>query len=209
MSSNHATAEPNPGEQSAGRSGQEAAVPDELTRKWEEATVKPKLVKWFTLGILRSANVPQGYACLLIRFGRYRRTLTSGLSVYLYLWGLWNKPFEVLVPTKEIVKTIPSEHVITRDGLQCTIRTVVFYTITDPVKAIFEVNDYEKAVESLVQATLRNECGNLAARELLASRPRIVESLRKTLTEDTPPWGIRVRLVEITDIEMNQGQKPI
>jgi regulator of protease activity HflC (stomatin/prohibitin superfamily) len=207
MSSNQTTAEPNPTEPRAGRIAQETVATDELTRRWEEANVKPKLVKWFTLGILRSANVPQGYACLLTRFGKYRRTLSSGLSVYLYLWGLWNKPFEILVPTKETVRTIPSEHVITRDGLQCTIRTVVFYTITDPVKATFDVNDYEKAVESLVQATLRNECGNLAARELLASRPRIVESLRKTLTEDTPPWGISVRLVEITDIEMSQGQK--
>ncbi len=202
MSSNHATAEPNPGEQSAGRAVQEAAAPDELARKWEEANVKPKLVKWFTLGILRSANVPQGYVCLLTRFGKYRRTLTPGLSVYLHLWGLWNKPFEVLVPAKEIVKTIPSEYVITQDGLQCAIRTVIFYTITDPVKATFDVNDYEKAVESLVQAALRNECSNLTARELLASRAHIVESLRKTLKEDTPPWGIRARLVEIIDIEM-------
>jgi regulator of protease activity HflC (stomatin/prohibitin superfamily) len=82
------------------------------------------------------------------------------------------------------------------------IDSVVFYTIKDPFKATFEIENYRGAVESLVQATLRNECGNLSARELLAGRQKLADQLRSQLDKDTAPWGIAVRLVEITDIRM-------
>jgi regulator of protease activity HflC (stomatin/prohibitin superfamily) len=115
------------------------------------------------------------------------------------LWGLYQKPFK-LVSVKEQVKDYKEEEVYTRDGVRCTINTVVYFTITDPIKAVFDVDDYEKAIFELVRAALRNECGDLPTMQLLASRRKLIENLRKTLESDTQPWGITVRLVEITEI---------
>jgi regulator of protease activity HflC (stomatin/prohibitin superfamily) len=158
-----------------------------------------------TLGIVRFFSVPQGYVCLITAFGRYRRTCNPGLGSCLWLWGIYEQLLDA-IPTKEQVRTYDNESVFTRDGVNCIIDTVVFYTIKEPFKATFEIDNYQGAVESLVQATLRNECGNLSARELLAGRQRLASQLRGQLDNDTTPWGISVRLVEITDIKMATTQ---
>ena len=155
-----------------------------------------------SLGTRRFFTVPQGHARIITVFGRFVRSLDPGLGSCLSLWGTFQKPGQ-LVPTKEQVRDYPKEYVFTRDGVGCRIDTVVFFSIADPAKAVFAIDSYEKAICSLVCATLRNECGHLAARELLAARQKMATRLRDTLDEDTNPWGIRVRLVEITEIELD------
>lgn len=152
-----------------------------------------------TLGIRRFFSVPQGHELLITAFGKCVRTAKPGLGSCRSWWGFYQKPFK-LVLVKEQVKDYKEEEVFTRDGVRCTINTVVYFTITDPIKAIFDIDDYEKAIFELVRASLRNECGDFPAMQLLAGRRKLIESLRKTLETDTKPWGISVRLVEITEI---------
>lgn len=152
-----------------------------------------------TLGIRRFFSVPQGQEYIITAFGKCVRTAKPGLGSCLSLWGLYQKPYK-LVPVKEQVKDYKEEDVFTRDGVRCTIHTVVYFTITDPVKATYDIDDYEKALKELVRAALRDECGDLPAMQLLAGRRKLIDELRKTLETDTKPWGITVRLVEITEI---------
>jgi regulator of protease activity HflC (stomatin/prohibitin superfamily) len=154
-----------------------------------------------TLGIARFFSVPQGFVCLVTAFGKYRKKCDPGLGSCLWFWGIYEEPLDP-IPTREQVQSYENESVFTRDGVNCMIDSVVFYTIKDSFKATFEIENYRGAVESLVQATLRNECGNLSARELLAGRQKLADQLRSQLDKDTAPWGIAVRLVEITDIRM-------
>lgn len=152
-----------------------------------------------TLGMRKYFSVPQGFVCLITAFGKYVRTADPGLGSCLSIWGLYQKA-DVMVPVKEQVKDYKKEDVFTRDGVRCTIDTVVYFKITDPVKAVFDIDDYETAIRELVRATLRNECGDLPAMELLAGRRKLIENLRRTLGAETQPWGIAIRLVEITEI---------
>lgn len=162
-----------------------------------------------TAGLRRFYAVPQGYCRLVTAFGKFRKVSQPGLSSCLSFWGLYQKPGD-LIPTKEQVRDYEDEKVFTKDGVECVIDTVVFFRIADVRRAVYEVEDYELAIKSLVQAILRNECGNLAARELLASRKQLTEQLRTQLDVDTDPWGIKVRLVEIKGIRIitnNNGDR--
>ena len=160
------------------------------------------LLTVLTLGVIRFYAVPQGYFRVVTAFGKFRRVSTPGLSSCLSFWGFYQKPGD-LIPSKEQVRDYEDEGVFTKDGVECSIDTVVFFKIDDVLKAIYEVEDYEMAIKCLVQAILRNECGNRAARELLSSRKALTEQLRAQLDIDTTPWGIQVRLVEIKGIKIN------
>lgn len=163
------------------------------------------LLSLVTLGILRFFSVPQGSVRIITAFGKYVRAAKPGLRSYLSFWGLYQKA-GVLVPVKEQVKDYREEDVFTRDGVRCTIHTVVYFSIADPAKAIFDIDDYQTAIRELVRAALRNECGDLPAMQLLAGRRKLIENLLKTLGKDTEPWGITVRLVEITEITLHDRQ---
>lgn len=162
-------------------------------------------LNFVTMGVRKYFSVPQGSVCLITAFGKYVRTAKPGLGSCWSLWGQYQKPFK-LVSIKEQVKDYKEEEVFTRDGVRCTINAVVYFTITDPIKAIFEIDDYEEAIRQLAKAALRNECGDLPAMQLLAGRRKLIENLRKTLGTDTQPWGITVRLVEITEIILHDRQ---
>ena len=161
------------------------------------------LVSLATLGIWRFFSVPQGYVCLVTAFGKYIRQVDPGLGSCLSFWGLYQRPYK-LVSVKQQTRNYPKESVFTGDGVRCAIDVFVVYKIVDPVKAVFEIENYEGAIKSLVQATLRNECGNLAARQLLAGRQQLVKKLKETLDTETETWGISVQNVEITEIEMER-----
>lgn len=162
------------------------------------------LLTILTLGVYRFFAVPQGYWRAVTAFGKFVRVAEPGLSRCLTLWGFYQKP-GALIPSMEQVRDYEDESVFTKDGVECVIDTVVFFNVQDVLKAVYEVQDYESAIKSLVQAILRNECGNLAARELLASRKKLAEQLRTQLDVDTEPWGINVRLVEIKGIKIKSN----
>ena len=167
-----------------------------------ENTFACAILSLLTLGVVRFFSVPQGYVRFVTAFGKFRRKCEPGLGHCLSFWGMYQRPTR-LVPIMEQVYPLSSERVLTRDGVLCRVDSVVFFTLVDTFKAIFEVQNYEAGIANLVQSTLRNSCGKMAARELLAGREQLAQDLKGHLDKDTAPLGINVRLVEITGIEMS------
>ncbi|GLJ79279.1 SPFH domain-containing protein [Microbacterium imperiale] len=141
--------------------------------------------------------IPQAYAGVVERLGRYQRTLSPGLNLLV--------PFIdrvlPLVDMREQVVSFPPQPVITEDNLVVSIDTVVYFQVTDARAATYEINNYLGAVEQLTTTTLRNVVGGLNLEEALTSRDNINGQLRVVLDEATGKWGIRVSRVELKAID--------
>jgi regulator of protease activity HflC (stomatin/prohibitin superfamily) len=150
------------------------------------------------LAAVRSVRiVPQARAGIVERFGRYHRTLYPGLNLVV--------PFAdrlcPLIDLREQVVSFPPQPVITRDNLVVGIDTVIYFQITDPKAATYEIASYVAAVEQLTVTTLRNVVGGMDLETTLTSRDKINSELRKELDEVTGRWGLRVSRVELKAIE--------
>jgi len=141
--------------------------------------------------------VPQAYAGVVERLGRYHKTLQPGLNL---LWPIIDRlrPF---VDMREQVVSFPPQPVITEDNLVVSIDTVVYFQVTDARAATYEIANYLGAVEQLTTTTLRNVVGGLNLEEALTSRDNINGQLRVVLDEATGKWGIRVSRVELKAID--------
>src|SRR5881398_936236 len=141
--------------------------------------------------------VPQARAGVVERFGRYSRTLTPGLALVI--------PFvdrlRPLIDLREQVVSFEPQPVITEDNLVVNIDTVLYFQITDPKSATYEVQSYIRAIEQLTVTTLRNVIGGMELEECLTSRDQINGQLRGVLDEATGKWGIRVNRVELKAID--------
>src|ERR671921_628344 len=141
--------------------------------------------------------IPQARAGVVERFGRYSRTLQPGLTIVV--------PFidrvRPLIDLREQVVTFPPQPVITEDNVSVGIDTVLYFTITDPKSASYEVANPLQAIEQLTVTTLRNIVGDLTLEETLTSRDRVNDRLRAVLDERTGKWGIRINGVEIKSID--------
>jgi len=140
--------------------------------------------------------VRQATAAVIERLGQYSRTLGPGLHVLIPFIESVRK----VVDLREQVWDYPPQEIITKDNVVVKIDNVMYYMITDPVKAVYEVQDVDQAILKLTQTAIRNVCGNLTLDELLTSRERINETLRHDLDVATDPWGIKVTRVEIKSI---------
>jgi regulator of protease activity HflC (stomatin/prohibitin superfamily) len=142
-------------------------------------------------------TVPQSKAGIVERFGRYHRTLNAGLNTVV--------PFiDKLLPLidlREQVVSFPPQPVITKDNLVVSIDTVIYFQVTNPKAATFEVANYISAVEQLTVTTLRNVVGGMDLETTLTSRDQINHELRRELDEATGRWGLRVGRVELKAIE--------
>ncbi len=141
--------------------------------------------------------VPQAQAGIVERLGRYHRTLDAGLNVVMPFIDRV-RPFMDL---REQVKPFPPQPVITKDNLVVGIDTVIYYQVTDPRAATYEIANYLAAVEQLTVTTLRNVVGGMDLDTTLTSRDMINGELRQVLDEATNRWGLRVGRVEIKAIE--------
>ncbi len=141
--------------------------------------------------------VPQANAGLVERLGRYQRTLSPGVALVI--------PFidrlRPLIDLREQVVSFDPQPVITEDNLVVSIDTVLYFQITDPKSATYEVQNYIQAIEQLTVTTLRNVIGGMELEESLTSRDHINAQLRGVLDEATGKWGIRVNRVEIKAID--------
>src|ERR671929_224391 len=141
--------------------------------------------------------IPQARAGVVERLGRYSRTLVPGLNIVV--------PFidrvRPLIDLREQVVTFPPQPVITEDNVSVGIDTVLYFTITDPKSASYEVANPLQAIEQLTVTTLRNVVGDLTLEETLTSRDDVNTKLRVVLDEATGKWGIRINRVEIKAIE--------
>ena len=141
--------------------------------------------------------IPQAYAGVVERLGKYSRTLPAGLHVLI--------PFldrlRPLVDLREQVVTFPPQPVITQDNVTISIDTVIYYQVTDAVRSTYEVANLVLAMEQLSITTLRNVIGSLSLEETLTSRDKINAELRIVMDEATEKWGIRVNRIELKSID--------
>jgi regulator of protease activity HflC (stomatin/prohibitin superfamily) len=141
--------------------------------------------------------VPQARAGIVERFGKYKQTLPAGLNIVM--------PFidrvRYLIDLREQVVSFPPQPVITEDNLVVSIDTVIYFQVTDPIAATYEIANYIQAVEQLTMTTLRNIVGGMDLEQTLTSREEINHGLRGVLDEATGKWGIRVNRVEIKGID--------
>jgi regulator of protease activity HflC (stomatin/prohibitin superfamily) len=150
----------------------------------------------FTLG--RTIRiVPQARAGVVERLGRYSRTLTPGLVIVV--------PFidriRDMIDLREQVVSFAPQPVITEDNLVVSIDSVIYFQVTDPKAATYEIADYIQAIEQLTVTTLRNVIGGMTLEKTLTSRDFINGQLRGVLDEATGKWGIRVNRVELKAID--------
>ncbi|MDR0365498.1 MAG: SPFH/Band 7/PHB domain protein [Bifidobacteriaceae bacterium] len=141
--------------------------------------------------------VPQTQAMLVERLGRYQRTMDAGFHLLV--------PFidrvRAVVDLREQVVTFPPQPVITSDNLVVSIDTVIYFQVTNPVAAVYEIANYIMGIEQLTVTTLRNVIGSMDLEQTLTSRDQINGQLRGVLDEATGRWGIRVQRVELKAID--------
>jgi regulator of protease activity HflC (stomatin/prohibitin superfamily) len=141
--------------------------------------------------------VPQARAGIVERLGRYQRTLDAGLAIIV--------PFvdrvRPLIDLREQVVSFPPQPVITEENLTVSIDSVIYFQVTNPKDASYEIADYIAAVEQLTVTTMRNVIGGMTLEETLTSRDKISAQLRGVLDDATGRWGIRVNRVELKAID--------
>ncbi len=140
--------------------------------------------------------VKQAEVYIIERLGKYHKIADAGLTIIV--------PFidhvRSVVSLKQQTMDIPPQGVITKDNVTITIDTVVFYKITDPAKAVYEIQSLKKGIEYLAITTIRDIVGKMDLDATFSSRDAINDQLRVILDEATDQWGCKVDRVEIKDI---------
>lgn len=162
--------------------------------------------------------IQQSETRVIERLGKFNRVLPSGINI---IWPIIDKPRQIAtryvresfdgtsrvlfkmsdkIDLREQVFDFPKQSVITKDNVTTTINALLYFQITDPVKAVYEIDNLPNAIEKLTQTTLRNVIGELELDETLTSRDTINSKLRAVLDEATNKWGVKVNRVELQDI---------
>lgn len=154
------------------------------------------LVLVLIIGFKTIKVVKQSEVYIIERLGKFHKVADAGLTIIV--------PFidhvRSIVSLKQQTMDIPPQGVITHDNVTITIDTVVFYKITDPAKAVYEIQSLKKGIEYLAITTIRDVVGKMDLDETFSSRDTINDQLRVILDEATDQWGCKVDRVEIKDI---------
>ena len=149
------------------------------------------IIAFKTIKIIKQAEV-----YVIERLGKFHKIADAGLTIII--------PFmdqvRSVVSLKQQTMDVPPQGVITQDNVTITIDTVVFYKITDPAKAVYEIQSLKKGIEYLAITTIRDIVGKMDLDQTFSSRDAINDQLRIVLDEATDPWGCKVDRVEIKDI---------
>lgn len=149
------------------------------------------------VALLTIKVVKQAEVYVIERFGKYNKTASAGLNFIL--------PFvdkvRAIVSLKQQTMDIPPQGVITKDNVTITIDTVVFYQITDAVKAVYEIESLQKGIGYLAITTIRDIVGKMDLDSTFSSRDSINAQLRQVLDDATDKWGCKIDRVEIKDIK--------
>src|SRR5207244_31444 len=170
-----------------------------IGRSWVAVLIVLAVIAVFVLVMLAKTVrvIPQAQAGVVERLGRYSRTLTPGLTIVI--------PFvdrvKPLLDLREQVVTFEPQPVITEDNLVVNIDTVIYFQVTDPKSATYEIQNPVNAIDLLTVTTLRNVIGGMTLEQTLTSRETINDQLRGILDEATGKWGIRVHRVELKSVD--------
>jgi regulator of protease activity HflC (stomatin/prohibitin superfamily) len=141
--------------------------------------------------------VYQYEAGVVFRLGRLDKTRAPGLRFIIPFIDRMRK-----VDTRILTMDVPSQEAITRDNVTVKVNAVVYFRVMHPEAAIIEVYDYKLATYQIAQTTLRSVLGQSELDELLAHREKLNQQLQQIIDEETEPWGIKVSVVEIKDVEL-------
>ena len=149
------------------------------------------IIAMFSIKVVRQAHV-----YIIERFGKFYKVADAGLNVIL--------PFvdnvRSVVSLKQQTMDVEPQNVITKDNVTITIDTVVFYQISDPVKAVYEIENLREGIKYLAITTIRDIVGKMDLDSTFSSRDVINTQLRQILDEATDKWGCKIDRVEIKDI---------
>ncbi|MGD2077554.1 MAG: SPFH domain-containing protein [Chloroflexota bacterium] len=109
----------------------------------------------------------------------------------------------IKVDLRTITLDVPSQDAITSDNVTVRVNAVIYFRVIDPVAAVIQIEDYQRATWQIGQTSLRNVIGQSEIDQLLQERERINERLQQIIDEATEPWGVKVSIVEIKDVELN------
>lgn len=109
----------------------------------------------------------------------------------------------IRVDLRTITLDVPAQEAITRDNVTVKVNAVVYFQVVNPVASVIQVEDYRRATWQIAQTSLRNVIGQSALDQLLQDREQINETLQHIIDEATEPWGVKVSIVEIKDVELN------
>jgi regulator of protease activity HflC (stomatin/prohibitin superfamily) len=150
--------------------------------------------------VLSAVRVVQEYERgVIFRLGRFIGAKGPGLFFII--------PFVdrmVKVDLRTVTLDVPSQECITRDNVTIKVNAVVYFRVMDSGKAVIQVEDYRRATWMIAQTTLRNVIGQSELDDLLAHREKVNEALQKIIDDQTEPWGIKVSIVEVKDVELPQ-----
>src|SRR6266446_10116899 len=151
--------------------------------------------------------VPQATVMLVERLGRFHKVAASGLNI---LWPFFDKPRAVYwtntrpgvtsIDLREQFIDLPPQPVITRDNVTIHVDSVVYWQITEPVKAVYEINDLIGGIVQLTITGMRAVMGDMDLDHTLSSRDQINAKLRIILDEATDKWGVKVTRVDVKNI---------
>jgi regulator of protease activity HflC (stomatin/prohibitin superfamily) len=134
---------------------------------------------------------------VVFRFGRFTQVKQAGLR-----WIIPGVDRMVRIGLREIVMDVPPQDVITRDNVSVKVNAVLYFRVLHPEKAVIQVENYLYGTSQLSQTTLRSVCGQAELDELLAERDRINQQLQQIIDDQTEPWGVKVRAVELKTIDL-------
>lgn len=149
------------------------------------------------IALLKSVRIVKQYEKgLIVRLGKYSSTADSGIVILVpFIDSL------ITVDMREQVMNVMPQQVITKDNVVVTVDAVIYYKVVDPVKAEFEIQNFNYAATTLAQTNLRNLIGDKSLDESLTARDSINTSLRNVLDEATNAWGVKVTKVELQKID--------
>jgi regulator of protease activity HflC (stomatin/prohibitin superfamily) len=136
---------------------------------------------------------------VVFRFGRFTQVKQAGLR-----WIIPGIDRMVRISLREIVMDVPPQEVISRDNVSLKVNAVLYFRVLHPEKAVIQVENYLYGTSQLAQTTLRSVCGQAELDQLLAERDRINQNLQEIIDLQTEPWGVKVRAVEVKQIDLPQ-----
>jgi regulator of protease activity HflC (stomatin/prohibitin superfamily) len=134
---------------------------------------------------------------VVFRLGRFNRVMEAGLN--LMIPGVERM---VKISLREVVMDVPAQEVITRDNVSVKVNAVLYFRVLHPEKAVIQVENYLYGTSQLAQTTLRSVCGQAELDELLAEREDVNRKLQEIIDFQTEPWGVKVRAVEVKQIDL-------
>jgi len=139
---------------------------------------------------------------VIFRLGRFAGVRQAGLR-----WIIPGVDRMVKISLREIVMDVPAQEVITRDNVSVKVNAVLYFRVLHPEKAVISVENYLYGTSQLSQTTLRSVCGQAEMDELLSERDQLNRRLQEIIDQQTEPWGVKVRAVELKQIDLPEEMR--